>query len=109
MSENIKWNFEEFTAYLLLYASNADLDISPEEEDLIKKRLPEQSYQAVKDEFLKGNDYQHIQTILNYKGLYFPTEERARELMDLIMKQFHIDGHFSQLEKNHLKILKRLI
>lgn len=109
MSDQPKWNFEEFTTYLLLYAANADMELSPEEVKLIKNRISEDAYQSIKQTFDEANDYQHIQTILEYKGLYFPTEARARELMNLVQQVFNIDGHFSQLEKNSLRVLKRLI
>lgn len=109
MSESLKWNFQEFTSYLLLYASNADLEITADEEAMIKKRISEKQYNEIRADFDQANDYQRIQTILEYKGLYFPTEDRARELMDSITKLFKVDGHFSHLEENSMRILKRLI
>ncbi|MFT5165869.1 MAG: hypothetical protein ACI8P3_001100 [Saprospiraceae bacterium] len=109
MSENLNWNFEEFTSYLLLYASNADLEITADEEALIHKRISESQYKSIRAEFDKASDYERIQHILSYKGLYFPTEDRARELMDLVISLFKVDGHFSSLEANSFRLLKRLI
>lgn len=109
MSEQLTWNFEEFSSYLLLYASNADLEITPDEEELIQKRISKEQYKTIKATFDEANDYQRIQTILEYKGLYFPTEDRARELMSLIQQLFNVDGHFSILEQNSMRVLKRLI
>jgi hypothetical protein len=109
MSENLKWNFEEFTSYLLLYASNADMEISEKEEELIHKRISEKQYKKIRAEFDDASDYERIQTILSYKGLYFPTEVGAREMMDLVVSLFNVDGHFSNLEENSLRLLKRLI
>jgi hypothetical protein len=109
MSDETKWNFEEFTTFLLLYAANADMELSQEEEELIKNRISEESYEAIKSEFDQSNDYQQIQTILQYKGLYFPTEARARELMTMVKDIFNVDGNFSNLEKSSLTVLKRLI
>jgi len=109
MADQEKWNFEEFTTYLLLYASQSDLEITEDEIALIKKRISEEQFQNIKSEFDQANDYQQIQTILSYKGLYFPTEARARELIELVNTQFNIDGHFSVLEQNSMRLLKRLI
>jgi len=109
MSENLNWNYEEFMAYLLLYASNADADISDEEISMIKKTITEDQYIAIRKTFDEANDFQRIQTILEHKGLYFPTEARAREMMDKMTRLFKVDGHFSVLEENSLRILKRLI
>ncbi len=111
MSENLNliWNYEEFTAYLLLYASNADAEISEDEVAMIKKTITEDQYTAVRKAFDEANDFQRIQTILEYKGLYFPTEARAREMLDKMTDLFNVDGHFSILEENSLRVLKRLI
>ena len=109
MSENLNWNFEEFTTFLLLFAADVDMEITKEETDLIKKRIPEKSYDSIKSLFDQSNDYERIQTIMKYKGLYFPTQDRARELIAMIIKLFNVDGHFSRLEQNSVRVLKRLI
>ena len=109
MENHPKWNFEEFTTFLLLYASNADLELSASEEALMKKRLDLKKYDAVKKEFDKNSDYETIQTILSYKGIYFPTIDRTKELLNLIKQQFFADGEFSTLEKNTYRILQKLL
>lgn len=109
MTDHPKWNFEEFTTFLLLYASNADLELSESEEAEMKNRLNPKSYEAVKGEFEKFSDYEIIQTIMSYKGIYFPTADRTKELLELLKKQFFADGEFSTLEKNTFRILQKLL
>lgn len=109
MSTHPKWNFEEFTTFLLLYASKADMHISEEEEQAMQSRLDPDHYKAVKKEFEESSDYQHIQTIMSYKGLYFPTAEQREELLDLLKKQFFADGEFSLMEQNLFRFLKKLL
>ena len=109
MSEQLSWNFEEFSTFLLLYAADADLVLSPEEEALMKARLNEQSYEKIKKQYRSLSDYQRIQTIMSYKGLYYPTVERRDELIALIKKQFMADGDYSILEKNMLHLLEKLM
>lgn len=109
MKDHPKWNFEEFTTFLLLYASNADLELSEVEESEIKKRLDLKRYESIKELYDNSSDYEIIQTILSYKGIYFPTIERTKELLDLIRKQFFADGEFSTLEKNAFRVLKKLL
>ncbi len=109
MAVHPKWNFEEFTTFLLLYASNADLELSESEEAEMKKRLDLKRYESIKEEYDNSSDYEIIQTILSYKGLYFPTIDRTKELLALIKKQFFADGEFSTLEKNAFLILRKLL
>ena len=109
MSDTPIWNYKEFRTYLLLYAANADLDFSAEEESMILSTISESSYKKVKSVYDDANVYGHIQTILKYKGLYFPTADQAKELVDLLVKMFNVDGKFSVLERNSLMILKKMI
>jgi len=109
MSDTPTWNYEEFRTYLLLYAANADLELSDSEEAMILGSISSDSYQKVKAVYDQTNDYEHIQTILKYKGLYFPTAEQARELLDLLVKMYNVDGNFSVLERNSLMLLKKMI
>jgi len=109
MKDHPKWNFEEFTTFLLLYASNADLELSESEETEMKKRLDLKRYEKIKEEFDNSSDYEIIQTILSYKGIYFPTIDRTKELLELIKKQFFSDGEFSTLEQNAFRLLKKLL
>ena len=109
MKDHPKWNFEEFTTFLLMYASKADLELSAEEEELMKKRLDPRYYDSVKEVYDNSSDYEIIQIIMSYKGLYFPTLSRTEELLSLLKKQFFADGEFSTLEKNTFRLLKKLL
>lgn len=109
METNVKWNYEEFRTYLLLYAANADLEFSPDEEAAILKTISKESFDKVKTAYDSGNDYEHIQTILDYKGLYFPTMDQTKELLDLLVNMFQVDGNFSILERNCMMILKKMM
>ncbi len=109
MPETTIWNYEEFRTYILLYAANADLEFTADEEAMILNTISKASYDKVKIAYDAANDYEHIQTILKYKGLYFPTADQAHELIELIVKVFQVDGHFSTLEKNCLLLVKKLI
>lgn len=109
MSDHPKWNFEEFTTFLLLYASHADLELSDSEETEMQTSLDLKRYESIKSEYDNASDYEIIQTILSYKGVYFPTIERTQELLALIKKQFFADGEFSTLEKNAFLLLQKLL
>lgn len=109
MKDHPKWNFKEFTAFLLIYAASADFVITPEEEQMVKDHVGEESYHEIMEEFQSYSDYDKAQVILDYKGLYFPTTERKNEIIDMVKKQFLSDGVFSQVEKSLLVVLERIM
>ena len=109
MSDHPKWNFEEFSAFLMLYAASADLKVTTDEKDAIMEKVNEDTFQKIWKEYNSMSDINKINTILSYKGLYFPTADRTNELLDLMKKEFMADGEFSLLEKNLMRILKKLL
>ena len=109
MSDHPKWNFQEFSAFLMLYAASADLKVTTDEKDAIMEKVNEETFQKIWKEYNSMSDINKINTILSYKGLYFPTADRTNELLDLMKKEFMADGEFSLLEKNLMRILKKLL
>lgn len=104
-----KWNFKEFSAFLLIYAAYADNVFSPEEETMILSKVNQETLKGIEEEFQSMNDKDVIETILAYKGLYFPTNERKKELLAMVKKEFFVDGEFSQIEESLLIALRRIM
>lgn len=109
MNDHPKWNFEEFSAFLMLYAASADLKVTSDEKEAILQKVNEATYQEIWKEYHSMSDINKINLILSYKGLYFPTSERTNELLDLMKKEFMADGEFSLLEQNLMRVLKKLL
>ncbi|MFK7774843.1 MAG: hypothetical protein AB8F94_22070 [Saprospiraceae bacterium] len=109
MKDHPKWNFQEFSAFLMLYAASADLKVTSDEKEAILQKVNEETFEEIWKEYHSMSDINKINLILSYKGLYFPTVERTNELLDLMKKEFMADGEFSLLEQNLLRILKKLL
>ena len=69
--ETKEWNFDEFLAFLLIYASHADIDFSREEEERIKALVSNEIFEDIYAQFNVMTDYQALETILSYKDIYF--------------------------------------
>jgi len=104
-----RWNFQEFSTYLLILAAWADNKITGEEEAMIVKKVGEDTYQVILREFEELFEKERLELILSYKGLYFPTAARTNELLSMVMKEFWADGEFSELEQNLYRTLKQLM
>ncbi len=109
MSDHPKWNFQEFSAFLMLYAASADLKVTSDEKEAILQKVNEDTFNTIWNEYHSMSDINKINTILSYKGLYFPTSDRTNELLDMMKKEFMADGEFSLLEKNLMRVLKKLL
>jgi len=109
MKEHPKWNFQEFSAFLMLYAASADLKVTSDEKEAILEKVNEETYEEICKEYHSMSDINKIDLILSYKGLYFPTAARTNELLDLMKKEFLADGEYSLLEQNLMRVLKKLL
>ena len=109
MDKELKYNYNEFLAFLLLYASHADLDFSPEEKNKIMKLIPNDDFDNIYKDFINVNDFQALQIILAYKGVYYPTPEQKEELISKLVVQFFSDGNFDPIEQELLHFLEKLL
>lgn len=106
---NNTWNQDEFLAFTLLYAAHVDIDFSIEEKERITKLVNQETYDQLYAKFNDMSDYKALETILSYKGLYFPTPDRKRELLSQLQLLFESDGDFSVMEKGLLLFLEKLM
>jgi len=109
MPEKAEWNFDEFMTFLLIHASHADLEFTPDEQEMIAKNVSPDTFEEVYAQYEEMGEYEVIQTIVDYKGLYYPTNAQKNELLSKIENLFHADGDFSKLEKSLYKFLEKLL
>jgi len=105
----VQLNYNEFLAFVLLYASHVDMEYSEDEKTMIQKLVSEKSYEKVYDAFNDMSDFAALQTIMDHKGLYYPTVEQKQEILDKMKELFYADGDFSSMEKELLFFLEKLL
>ena len=71
--EIIRLNFNEYLAYLMLYAANADFEIEKEELQIIRKFISREEYKKVRQAFDNTNDAGRLKVIMHYKKAYINT------------------------------------
>jgi hypothetical protein len=93
------WSYEEFHAFVMLYAANADSQITPEEEDQIIPTLSKEQYENVKKTFKKCADSEALDVILSYRDQYFPNRKDRDEIIADMQRIYKADAVFSQIER----------
>jgi len=104
-----KWNFQEFSSFLMLYAAMADEVVTPEEKKIILEKVDHVRYDKLCMEFKEMTPKERDEIILTYKGLYFPTVPRRNELLSMVKKEFLADGEFSFVERSLMRTLEKLM
>lgn len=103
------WTYQEFHAFAMLYAANADGTISIEEEDLIAPMLPPERYLEIRQLFRQCSDAVALNLILAYKDEYCATPaDKARILADM-RQVFEAHRGFEQIERAVHHMFERML
>ena len=107
--ETQDWNYDEFITFVMIYASNVDMDFSDQEKEKIHLKVKQATFDKMYKEFDKRSDFESLQTILSYKGLYYPTSDRKLELLNSIKMLFFADGEYTPMEKELMHFFEKLM
>lgn len=107
--ENTNWDFNTFQAFVLIYASHADMEFTDDEKAQIKKSISPKKFEELYAQFNNLTDYQVLELILSYKEKYFSTQAEKEHLLNEMKKLFNADGEYSSLEKELLMFLNKLL
>lgn len=106
---DLKWSYEEFTAFLLIYIANVDMEFAEEEKAMIRTYAGEDIFAEMVNIFDSMSDFRAYETIMSYKDLYYPSPEEKQKLVDKMQDLFHADAEFNIMEKELLHFLDRMM
>ncbi len=105
----LKWSYEEFTAFLLIYIANVDMEFAEEEKSMIRSYAGEEIFNKMVAVFDSMTDYKAYESIMAYKELYYSTAEEKQKLVEKMQDLFHADAEFNIMEKELLHFLERMM
>lgn len=103
------YTYDEFVAFLLIYAAHADVEYTDGEQAFIKARVSPESYNRIYSDFNSMPDIKVLQTIESYKDQYYSTPEQKTKLMGHMQALFDADGDYSSMEKTLKLFLEHLL
>jgi hypothetical protein len=102
------WSQQDFLAFLMLYACEANANTTGEACNWIQSRVGEQAFQTAYDAFNQESDYEMIETIVGLKNRFFPGEDGKGQIHKHLVDLFRSDGKFTAMEQHVLHELERL-
>ena len=108
--ENLKlsWTKDEFIAYLLIYAAQANQIETVEEKEFIGARFDSKLLKKIYKEINNDNDYQKIQKVMvyTYQNNYLSKDldDLLKEIKELLL----CDGRFDVTEQALYYYLKKI-
>lgn len=107
--KNNDWTYEEFRAFAMLFAANADGHITNDEENLIAPTLQPEQYARVKKCFLECPDSEALDIILSYKEKYCATPTDKERLLADMKMIYEAHNGFEQIERGVHHIFERML
>lgn len=105
----VEWNEEQFKAYLLIYAANANFSETEEEKELILSKVDADVYKKMHREYEHDGDYTRLQKILAGVDRLGYSGEALSKLREEIRQVINAEGHHDELEENMFLYLKKLL
>jgi hypothetical protein len=105
----VQLDFNEYLAYLLLYAANADFEIEKEELEIIERSVSHDDYEKVRKAFEKATDAERLEVIMHYKKVYVNTLMSPDAVMAQLKEVFMADEEYPSVEKAVFIYLKKLL
>lgn len=103
------FSYDEFHAFVMLYAANADGEISDKEEARAIAGLDKERYADVKKIFEQCDDNQALQIILSYQEQYMSTPADRDKILDDMTRIYEADGVFKVIERGVQHLFERLL
>ena len=105
---NPTWSYDQFKAYLLIFAAESNQVITIEEKDYIEAQFDSLLIKTVQKEINKDNDFQRIQKIMAYIEQNNLSKTDLDELLIEIHTIYQSDGKFDLVEQGVFQFLEKL-
>ena len=103
------WTYNDYLAYLMIYAASADLNFHDSEIETIRKRVGDECYDKVMEVFGEGNDMTKIQVIMDFKEKFIPDDETKQKVLDDMQSVFNADEDYGQAEQSIFVAVRKLL
>jgi len=105
---NITWSYNEFKAYVLIYAAESNQIITEEEKNFIEAQFDTLIIKTIQQEIKEDNEYQRIQKIMAYIDQNNLSKTDLDELLKEIHEVYLSDGKFDNAEQGVFQFLNKL-
>ena len=102
------WTYNEFKAYVLIYAAESNQVITDEEKDFIEDQFDSLIINAMKKEFDNDNDYERIQKIMAFIEQNNLGKKDLDSLLNEVKSVYMSDGKFDTAEQAVFEVLEKL-
>lgn len=103
------WTFEDYFAFFLVYAAEADLVVHQDERDLIVQKVGEERFSKFLAYYLEMKDVDRIDMVYEFKKKYCQTEEDSEKALASFKEVLTEDHEMSALEQEIYMSVRKIL
>ena len=103
------WLFDDYFAFLLVYAAEADFVIREEERDAIVKKVGQERFFQLLAYFKDLKDVDRIDIVYEFKDKFCTTPDDGKKTIAEVENILRTDHHLSAVEQELLLSLKKIL
>ncbi len=103
------WTYQEFLAFLMIYAAEMNYDLSAEELEFIQQKTGVANIDKIKSAVHNASDIEAIEVIEDYRKLYLHSSEQEQKVRQDLEDLLKSQTNNSQFENALVHILERII
>lgn len=108
-SHDLNWSYNEFLAFLLVYAGSVDSEPTAEELEFIRQRTKITDIEKIGRVVQSVNDIAVLDIIDDYRKIYLDTPAKEQQAKADLENLLHTPGQHSQFEKAGVHLLEKII
>lgn len=103
------WNYQDYLAFTLVYAANADFRIREVEEEVLIKKVGEDLFEKQRRYFKRFKDLERIDVVYEFRDKYCNTETERNKVLADIKEIISSDHHASEEEHEIYLFIKKIL
>lgn len=107
--DNSQWTYNEFLAFLMVYAAELNMQLPTEELEFIRNRTGINDIAKIKQVVDGVSDVEAIEIIEDYRKIYLDTPEKEEKVRQDLEDLLKTQNKHTQLENVLVHILERII
>jgi len=105
----MEYTYQDFLAYALIYAANADFEFLPEERAYILSKVGMEEYERMSALFDEHSDMESLRFLSENATLYLRNSIDRNKMMEELKELFLADHEMDTLEENIWRVLDDIL
>lgn len=107
--DHTEWTFNDYFAFLLVYAAESDFVVREKERDIIIQKIGEERFNKMLSHFKDLKDVERIDLVYAFKGKYCFNPDETDSVLAEVKEVLKADGHYGAVEEEIFISIRKIL